>query len=86
MLDSDAISALKKALVWRESKTGQKIKIDQAMFLNTKGNPITNRWISELIPKLAERAKIQKTFKIKSGNKNEKVSHELRDLLKSTLT
>ena len=84
-LDRDSIVMLQKALDWRANKTGEKMKIGQAMFLNSWLKPITNRWISELITKLAVRSGIQKTFEIKSGHKNEKVSHELRDLLKSTL-
>jgi len=84
-LDRDAIVELQKALDWREKKTGSSMKIGQAIFLNSKLNPVTNRWVSELATRLAERCGIQKTFKIKSGNKNEKTSHELRDLLKSTL-
>ena len=84
-LDRDSIISLQKALDWRFKKTGLPMKIGQAMFLNSNLKPITNRWVSELVTKLAERNGIQKSFKIKSGHKNEKVSHELRDLLKSTL-
>ena len=84
-LDRDSIIALQKALDWRIKKTGSLMKIGQAMFLNSNLNPVTNRWVSELVTKLAERSGIQKRFAIKSGHKNEKVSHELRDLLKSTL-
>ena len=84
-LDRDAITALQKAFDWRFKKTGSIMKIGQAIFLNTKLNPVTNRWVSELVTKLAERSGIQKSFQLKSGIKNEKTSHELRDLLKSTL-
>jgi len=84
-IDRDAIISLQKALDWRFKKTGDRMKIGQAMFLNTSLNPVTNRWVSELITKLAERSGIQKSFETKAGIKNEKVSHELRDLLKSTL-
>ena len=84
-LDRDSIIALQKTLDWRAKKTGLPMKIGQAIFLNSKLKPATNRWVSELITKLAERSGIQKSFEIKSGHKNEKVSHELRDLLKSTL-
>ena len=84
-LDRDSIIALQKALDWRFKKTGNMMKIGQAMFLNSKLKPVTNRWVSELITKLAERSGIQKSFETKAGIKNEKVSHELRDLLKSTL-
>jgi len=84
-LDQDAIKAMQKALDWRYKHTGQVMKVGQALFLNTKLKPITDRWISDLIPKLAERAGVQKKFQTKINKKNEKTSHELRDLLKSTL-
>lgn len=84
-LDQDAIQVLQKALDWRETKTGEPMKVGQAIFLNTKLVPITDRWVSELIPRLALKAGIQKTFQTKLRRKNEKTSHELRDLLKSTL-
>lgn len=84
-LDQDAIRSLQRALNWREEKTKEPMKIGQAMFLNTKLRPITDRWVSDLIPRLAKRAGIQKTFQTKINRKNEKTSHELRDLLKSTL-
>lgn len=84
-LDQDAIRALQKALDWRHTKTGEPMKVGQALFLNTKLTPITDRWISDLIPKLATKAGVQKKYKTKNGSKNDKTSHELRDLLKSTL-
>ena len=84
-LDQDAIKAMQKALDWRYKHTGQPMKVGQALFLNTKLRPITDRWISDLIPKLAERSGVQKKFQTKINMKNEKTSHELRDLLKSTL-
>lgn len=84
-LDRDAIKAMQKALEWRYKKTGQPMKVGQAIFLNTKLRPITDRWISDLIPKLATRSGIQKTYETKLNKKNIKTSHELRDLLKSTL-
>lgn len=85
MYDIDAIQALQKALKLREEKTGKKMKDGEAMLLNTKLEPLTDRWVSDLVPKLAERAKNQRIFKILSGYVKEKRSHELRDLLKSTL-
>lgn len=84
-LDKDAVYQMIKALRWRLKKTDEPMKIGQALFLNRELRPITNRGISELIPKLAERAEIQQKFLIKSGFRNDKTSHELRDLLKSTL-
>ena len=84
-IDRDAITALIAALNWREEKTGQPMKVGQALLLNTYLKPYTNRAIGDLIPKLAETAKIQEKFTTKYGKKNSKTSHELRDLLKSTL-
>lgn len=84
-LDKDAISQLQKVLALREKKTGRKMEKGEAIFLNQKNMPITDRWVSELIPKLAERSGIQKKYNTKLNKKNEKTSHELRDLLKSTL-
>jgi len=84
-LDVDSIKAMQKALKWRYEKTGEQMKVGQAIFLNTKLKPITDRWISDLIPKLATRSGSQKTHDTKLNKKNEKTSHELRDLLKSTL-
>ena len=85
MYDVDAISALQKYLDFREKKTGSKMKSGEPMLLNERLQPITDRWVSDLVPKLAERAGNQRIFKVLSGYVREKRSHELRDLLKSTL-
>ncbi|KER05357.1 integrase protein [Marine Group I thaumarchaeote SCGC AAA799-E16] len=58
----------------------------EPIFIGRKNQPIRPQWLTDLIPKLAYNAGIQK--KIRNSNitvKNEKTSHELRDLLKSTL-
>jgi len=58
----------------------------KALFVDRNNNPISINWVSRLVPRLATKAGIQKDLK---GNriikKSEKVGHELRDLLKSTL-
>jgi hypothetical protein len=85
-LDVDAIQALQKYLKVRYIKTGRNIKSLEPIFIGRQNQPIRVQWITRLIPKLAENAGIQK--KIHNSNltvKNEKTSHELRDLLKSTL-
>ena len=85
-LDVDAIQALQKYLKVRYAKTGRNMKSLDPIFIGRKNQPIRVQWITRLIPKLAENAGIQK--KIRNSNltmKNEKTSHELRDLLKSTL-
>ncbi|MHA7647351.1 hypothetical protein [Nitrosopumilus sp. S4] len=85
-LDVDAIQALQKWFKVRFSKTGENMKSNQPIFIGRFNQPIRVQWLTSLIPRLAENAGIQK--KINNSNltvKNEKTSHELRDLLKSTL-
>ncbi len=85
-LDYDAIDAIQKYLKIRYEKTGKAMEFHQPLFLNSRGDPISYLWVINLIPRLAKNAGIQK--KIKNSNltqRNEKTSHELRDLLKSTL-
>jgi len=85
-LDYDAIDAIQKYLKIRYTKTGEIMQVGQPLFLNSRNQPIGYFWISSVIPRLAKNAGIQK--KIKNGeltSRNEKTSHELRDLLKSTL-
>jgi len=85
-LDYDAIDAIQKYLKVRYEKTGKPMQSDQALFLNARNQPISYMWVINLIPRLAKNAGIQK--KIKNSEitqRNEKTSHELRDLLKSTL-
>ncbi|MBA4718486.1 MAG: hypothetical protein HRO68_05115 [Nitrosopumilus sp.] len=84
-LERDAIESLQNALDWRFEKTGTKMKSGEAMLLNTRGKPVTDRWVSDLLPKLANRAKNQTKYKTHLITKNEITSHELRDLLKSVM-
>ena len=59
---------------------------NDAMFLNVRNEPIKDLWVNKTVLKLARRAGIQQ---ILSGyelvTRYKKGSHELRDLLKSTL-
>jgi len=85
-LDIDAIISLQKYLDYRKKKTGNPMNNGDPMFLNTKGNPVNDVWIQKIIPKLAERCQIQKVIShYKASKRYTKTSHELRDLLKSTL-
>lgn len=93
-LDADAIIALQKYLkkrtvvdiptqsqqhIIRGSKTSMSIRrkpLDgEALFLDTLGNPISINWIGRRFSKLRRRAGVAKAYP----------SHEMRDLLKSTL-
>ena len=85
-LDYDSINAIQKYLKVRYEKTGKPLEFGEPMFINARGDPINQLWVIHLVPKLARNSGIQK--KVKNSNitqRNEKTSHELRDLLKSTL-
>ena len=83
-LDRDAIEALQKYLDYRLEKTGRPMTADQPLFLTKHNCPIKPSWIEKQFNKLATNAGLQKRLK---GYRymNKYVSHELRDLLKSTL-
>jgi len=84
-LERDAIFQLQKYLDYRKIKTGQNMQKEQPLFLNKFGRPITSTWISNSFSRIAERAGIQKFIKINGRKQFKMDSHELRDLLKSTL-
>ncbi len=84
-LDRDAIDAIQKYLRYRYEKTGKVMSIREPLFINKKGDAISPRWIQTVIQRLAKNAGIQRKFTVNGKFKNEKTSHELRDLLKSTL-
>ncbi|KAF6247897.1 hypothetical protein C6990_00090 [Nitrosopumilus sp. b3] len=84
-LDKDAIVAIQKYLEFRKNKTGLEMSDGQALFLNARNEPITNNWIGNSLKKLADNAGMRKVI---DGYKQVRYtinSHELRDLLKSTL-
>jgi rubrerythrin len=81
MLDRDAIYCIQKYLDWRISKYGQ-FDASDPLYLNKLKKPITSGWISDRFSDLAVKAGIQE----KISKKQYKIrSHEVRDLLKSTL-
>ena len=85
-LDRDAIDSIQTYLDYRFKKTGKPMQDNEALFLNVKNEPITPSWVRQSFSKLAQTAGIQR--KLKGYNlrvRYEKDSHELRDLLKSTL-
>lgn len=85
-LDVDAIVSLQKYLDYRQKRFETPMKSGEPLFITTRNDPISNQWVSEMIPKLAERAQVQTILKqYKKNRRREKTSHELRDLLKSTL-
>jgi len=84
-LDRDAIEQLQKYLDFRKMKTKIHMNNKQALFVNKFERPITANWIMKSFSNISKRAGIQKFVEI-NGIKHYKMnSHELRDLLKSTL-
>ncbi len=82
-LDRDAIVALQDYLDFIKSKN---IILDKALFVNKFGNPISDSWISGHFFNLTVRSGIQKINpNYNKGFRYVIGSHELRDLLKSTL-
>lgn len=84
-LDMDAIESIQDYLDVRYKKTGKTMNNDEPLFLNTRNTPITGQWIRKRFFNLAEKAGVQKKIGNDQYIKYEKDSHELRDLLKSTL-
>lgn len=84
-LDRDAIMAMQDYLDYRNKKTGVEMDVKQAIFLNTFCKPISEKWVRRSFFELTKRSGVQKKIELDHGVKYEKDSHELRDLLKSTL-
>jgi len=86
-LDRDAIYELQTYLDFRKKQTGKDIEFGDPIFLNKFGNPITDSWLTNSFHKIAVRAGILKIIGKTASGKNiyNMDSHELRDLLKSTL-
>ncbi|MCJ8306576.1 MAG: tyrosine-type recombinase/integrase [Nitrosopumilus sp.] len=81
LLERDAIHSIQQYLDYKIKRHG-KHQVDEPLFLNHYGRPITTPWISHRFSTLAERAGVQKKI---SKKQNKIEAHEVRDLLKSTL-
>ena len=84
-LDKDAIFAIQKYLDYRNKKTGNPIEIGHPLFLNSRNEPITNNWIENSLKRLAENSGLKKEISGYMQTRYRISSHEVRDLLKSTL-
>lgn len=84
-LDKDAIVAIQRYLEYRKQRTCTEMSNDQALFLNARNQPITNNWIGTSLLKLAENAGLKKEIPGYKQIRYKITSHEMRDLLKSTL-
>lgn len=85
-LDVDAIQSIQDYLDYRFKKTGKPMQTGDPLFLNSRNLPISDFWIRQSFKRLANTSGIQHQLK-REGimPKYQKDSHELRDLLKSTL-
>ncbi|MCH8915967.1 MAG: tyrosine-type recombinase/integrase [Thaumarchaeota archaeon] len=84
-LDQDAITSIQELLKVQETK-GRVMENGKPLFLNKADKPIDVHWISNTFNRLAERSGIQtKLSGYRYKTKFSKTSHELRDLLESTL-
>jgi len=85
-LDVDAIQSLQDYLDYRVKKTGRVMKNGEPLFLNRKNQTISDYWVRDSFSRIAKTSGIQHRLK-REGimPKYQKESHELRDLLKSTL-
>ena len=83
-LDRDAIVALQEYLEFRFKRTNSEMKDGLPLFLNKNKEAITTRWIREGFSKIATKSGLQHAL---AGytNRYSKDTHEMRDLLKSTL-
>ena len=86
-LDQDAIISIQELVKTRELiDESDVMENGKPLFLNKAGKPIDAHWISNTFNKLAVRSGIQtKLSGYKNKTKFSKTSHELRDLLESTL-
>ena len=84
-LDKDTIVAIQKYLDLRYKKTESQMSSGQALFLNERGQPISNNWIGITLKKLSINAGLRKPLEGYMDTRYKINSHEVRDLLKSTL-
>ena len=81
-IDRDAVAQLQDYLRWREFREGRKHDPAKPLFVTRRGAPVGPNWISNRFSKAAIDAGIQKRV----SHRVYKIhSHEVRDLLKSTL-
>ena len=81
-MDRDAVTHLQDYLGWKEFQAGKRHDPAEPMFVTRRGAPVDPDWISRRFSAAAIDAGIQK----RSSRRVFKIhSHEVRDLLKSTL-
>ena len=81
-IDMDAVSHLQDYLGWKGTREGKRHDPSGPLFVTRRGAPVGPNWISNKFSKAATDAGIQKVV---SHHVYKIHSHEVRDLLKSTL-
>ncbi|NIP61270.1 MAG: tyrosine-type recombinase/integrase [Nitrosopumilaceae archaeon] len=85
-LDRDAVVAIQDYLYDEQKKKGRIPEAGKPLFVNQKGNAINVHWVSNAFNRMAQKAGIQSRL---DGYDRKPIfsknSHELRDLLESTL-
>ncbi len=84
-LERDAVDILQKYLDFRKEKTGNSMQDDQPLFLTKFQKPISPRWVFTKFSRIAQRSGVQKFVETNGRKQYRMDSHDLRDLLKSTL-
>ena len=85
-LDVDAVDAIREWLAARERMTGAPLMAGEPMFIKTSRKGVTDVWISRLVRRLAAKAGLlERLADYKATVRYRLNSHEMRDLLKSTL-
>ncbi|ABK76810.1 conserved hypothetical protein [Cenarchaeum symbiosum A] len=84
-LERDSMVCLTEYLDYRRRATGRPMISGEPLFLNKFGRPVTRSWTFASFVRIADRAGIRKQTIIDGRSRYNLDSHELRDLLKSTL-
>lgn len=84
-LDRDAIEQMQRYLDYRKTKTKGDMQKGMPLFLNKLNRPITSGWVFDKFDRIAKRSGIRKFAEFGVRKQYRVDSHELRDLLKSTL-
>ena len=81
-IDRDAVTHLRDCLAWKEHTCGKKHVADEPLFVTRRGAPVSPVWVSSKFSRAAANAGVQRKLNPHTYMMR---SHEVRDLLKSTL-
>jgi site-specific recombinase XerD len=86
-LDHDAVKLIQHYLRFLKNKKNKTMKPGEPLFVTARGTPVSTKWVSRVIPNLADVAGVQKIVdSYNSGyRRRTKTGHEVRDLLESII-